>query len=124
MNKQMQGVLLILAYEVLIGVSPIVTRTISNELSSGLLVFARYGIGSVVLLAAVLSSKQLSRELVSLPAKLAMGLVLLGILGSGLASALSGKLGIKKGESGITLSPETLAQIAPLLKALQKGEWW
>ena len=88
MNKQMQGVLLILAYEVLIGVSPIVTRTISNELSSGLLVFARYGIGSVVLLAAVLSSKQLSRELVSLPAKLAMGLVLLGILGSGLASAL------------------------------------
>ena len=40
---------------------------------------------------------------------------------SGLASALSGKIGISKGSGGINISPETLSQLAPLLKSLQKG---
>lgn len=40
---------------------------------------------------------------------------------SGLASALSGKIGISKGSGGITIAPETLSQLAPLLKSLQKG---
>ncbi len=40
---------------------------------------------------------------------------------SGLASALSGKIGISKGAGGINISPETLSQLAPLLKSLQKG---
>ena len=41
---------------------------------------------------------------------------------SGLASALSGKIGISKGSGGINISPETLSQLAPLLKSLQKGK--
>lgn len=41
---------------------------------------------------------------------------------SGLASALSGKIGISKGAGGINITPETLSQLAPLLKSLQKGK--
>ena len=40
---------------------------------------------------------------------------------SGLASALSGKIGISKGSGGINISPEILSQLAPLLKSLQKS---
>lgn len=89
MKQEHKGIWLILLYECLIGISPVATKSISPSLPGQLLVSLRFAIASVALMTIIGLTAKSKQPHNKLSLKQAGVLVLLGLLGSGVASILN-----------------------------------
>lgn len=88
MSSSVVGILSILAFDVLVGFSPIATKFINVTMPGVLLVAIRFGIASVFLFLFILMSAKWKKSILAVTKYQLFGLVTLGILGSGVASWL------------------------------------
>lgn len=88
MNREQKGIVYILIFQTLVGLSPLLIKIVNPNFSAALLVFLRYSISSLFVLVFILMSKPLLQEIRALTLKKINGLIFLGILGSGLGSLL------------------------------------
>lgn len=89
MKQESKGVWLILLYGCLVGISPLATKNISPSLPGQLLVSLRFAIASVALMTIIGLTAKSKQPHNKLSLKQAGVLVLLGLLGSGVASILN-----------------------------------
>lgn len=86
MNQTLKGYLYVFIYTLLISISSVVIKSIDHDLPSTLLVFTRHLIGGILLLLIIISQNKLKQQLLNLSLKQWCGLILLGVISSGLAS--------------------------------------
>lgn len=88
MSQEAKGIIFILIFQSLIGLSPIMIKLVDAGLPGSLFVFLRFGIAAIFFLIFIFLSKKLFKELKQLSLKKIKWLIFLGLLSSGLGSFL------------------------------------
>lgn len=88
MSQQAKGIIFIVIFQFLIGLSPIFIKLVSITLPGSLFIFLRFGIAAVFFLLFIFFSKKLFDELKQLSLKKVKWLIFLGLFSSGLGSFL------------------------------------
>lgn len=86
MNSETVGIISILIWELLIGISPLVYKVMHPDIPSSVVVAIRFGIAAFVLLLWKLAKKPWQKPHVMFSWKVIGGLAFLGVFGSGFAS--------------------------------------
>lgn len=89
MSEQWVGLMSILAFDVITGVSPVVTKLISLAVPSFLLVAIRFSFAAVALFIIMVMLGKWNKSTLHVTKKQLFGLILLGMVGSGIASFLN-----------------------------------
>lgn len=88
MSQETKGIIFILIFQFLIGLSPVLIKQIDTNLPGSVMVFLRFGLSTLFFLSLIIVNKKLLNELKTLTFKKMRGLIFLGLLGSGLGSLL------------------------------------
>lgn len=85
MNQETVGIVSILVWEILLGITPLVYKFMDATIPSSVIVAIRFGLGSLVLLCVMLAVGKW-KKVHTWNSKQIVGILFLGIFGSGLAS--------------------------------------